>query len=135
MPTTEVITKSAAVAQKTKLLFSSHINAPVQYGSGVVTLVGYLHGSQYLPYNRLKELHLDCYRIDLNQGSIDNLIPRFAQKAAHVYSKLKNAVSASVVIGCEETGAKVDGNKHWVWTYQTEEPTLLAKSESHGSRQ
>lgn len=117
---------------KNKAAYPNHVNAPVQYGSGVETLVGYLHGRQYLPYNRLKELLKDCYRIDLSQGSIDNIIRRFALKAAPVYQLLKNAVSASAVIGCDETGAKVDGNKHWVWTYQTEEHTLLAMSESRG---
>lgn len=44
----------------------------------------------------------------------------------------QKAVSDSAVIGCDETGAKVDGNKHWVWTYQTEELTVLAQSESRG---
>lgn len=117
---------------KNKAAYPDHVNAPVQYGSGVETLVGYLHGRQYLPYNRLKELLKDCYRIDLSQGSIDNIIRRFALKAAPVYQRLKNAVAGSAVIGCDETGAKVNGNKQWVWTYQTEEHTLLAMSESRG---
>jgi len=95
-------------------------------------LVGYLHGRQYLPYNRLKELLKDCYGINLSEGSIDNIIRRFAQKAAPIYRKLKKAVADSAVIGCDETGAKVDGNKHWVWTYQTEKLTVLAMSESRG---
>lgn len=124
--------KTCRCGTKNKAAYPDHVNAPVQYGSGVETLVGYLHGRQYLPYNRLKELLKDCYRIDLSQGSIDNIIRRFALKAAPVYQRLKNAVSASAVIGCDETGAKVDGNKHWVWTYQTEEHTLLAMSESRG---
>jgi len=117
---------------KNSAAYPDHVNAPVQYGSGVETLVGYLHGRQYLPYNRLKELLKDCYRIDLSQGSIDNIIRRFALKAGPVYRRLKEAVSGSAVIGCDETGAKVGGNKHWVWTYQTEEHTLLAMSESRG---
>jgi transposase len=95
---------------KNKAAYPNHVNAPVQYGSAVETLVGYLHGRQYLPYYRHKELLKDCYRIDLSQGSIDNIIRRFAMKAAHVYQLLKNALSASAVIGSGETGAKVDGN-------------------------
>lgn len=117
---------------KNKAAYPAHVNAPVQYGSGVETLVGYLHGRQYLPYHRLKELLKDCYHIELSQGSIDNIIRRFALKAAPVYQRLKNTVSTSAVIGCDETGAKVNGNKHWVWTYQTEDYTLLARSESRG---
>jgi transposase len=117
---------------KNKAAYPDHVNAPVQYGSGVETMVNYLHGRQYLPYQRLKELLKDCFHIDLSQGSIDNIIRRFAQKALPMYQRLKDAVSTSAVIGCDETGAKVDGNKHWVWTYQTEVHTVLAMSESRG---
>jgi transposase len=124
--------KTCPCGEKNKASYPGHVNAPVQYGSGVESLVGYLHGRQYLPYNRLKELLKDCYGINLSEGSIDNIIRRFAQKAAPVYEKLKKAVAQSAVIGCDETGAKVDGNKHWVWTYQTAKLTVLAMSDSRG---
>lgn len=86
----------------------------------------------YLPYNRMKELLKDCYGIPLSGGSIDNIIRRFALKAAPIYQKLKKAVADSQVIGRDETGAKVDGNKHWVWAYQTEKLTVLAMAEYRG---
>ena len=41
-------------------------------------------------------------------------------------------VADSPVIGYDETGSKMDGNKHWVWTYQTEKLTVLAMSEYRG---
>jgi len=124
--------KTCPCGEKNKSTFPQHINAPIQYGSGVETLVSYLHARQYLPYKRMKELFKDCFGIGLSEGSIDNIIQRFAQKAAPIYQMIKKAVSDSAVIGCDETGAKVDGNKHWVWTYQTEELTVLALSESRG---
>lgn len=124
--------KTCPCGKKSKAAFPQHINAPVQYGHGVETLASYLHARQYLPYKRMKELFNDCFGIALSEGSIDNIIQRFAQKAAPVYRKLKKAVSGSAVIGCDETGAKVDGNKHWVWTYQTGKLTVLAMSESRG---
>lgn len=124
--------KSCSCGEKTRAAFPAGINAPVQYGSGVETIVGYLHARQYVPYRRMKELLRDCYGIDLSEGSIDNIIGRFARKASPIYEMIKSAVSKSPVIGADETGAKVDGSKQWVWTYQTEELTLLAISESRG---
>lgn len=124
--------KTCPCGEKNKAAFPEHINAPIQYGSGVESLVSYLHARQYLPYQRMKELFKDCFGIGLSEGSIDNILQRFARKAAPIYRKLKNAVSQSAVIGCDETGARVDGDKHWVWAYQTEELTVLAMSESRG---
>ena len=80
----------------------------------------------------MKKLLKDCYGINLSEGSIDNIIRRFAQKATPIYQRLKKAVSDSPVIGCDETGTKVNGNKHWVWTYQTANLTVLSMSESRG---
>ncbi|RZS96795.1 transposase [Cecembia calidifontis] len=124
--------KSCPCGEKNRAAFPAGINAPVQYGSGVETMVGYLYARQYVPYIRMKELLGDCFGIGLSEGSIDNIIGRFARKAAPIYAMIKSAVSKSPVIGADETGAKVDGVKQWVWTYQTEEHTLLAISESRG---
>ncbi|AFL83255.1 transposase [Belliella baltica DSM 15883] len=127
-----IFSKNCSCGEKISGSFPDNINAPIQYGSGVETIVGYLHARQYVPYRRMKELLRDCFGINLSEGSIDNIIGRFARKSAPIYAKIKTAVSKSPVIGADETGAKVDGNKQWVWTYQTEELTLLAISESRG---
>jgi transposase len=124
--------KICPCGEKNRATFPGSVNAPVQYGTGVETVVSYLHARQYVPYRRMKELLGDCFGIDISEGSIDNIIGRFARKAAPVYGMIKAAVSGSPVIGADEKGAKVDGNKHWVWTYQTEELTFLAMSESRG---
>ncbi|MCH6202201.1 IS66 family transposase [Aquiflexum sp. LQ15W] len=118
--------------KKNRAAFPGNVNAPIQYGSGVETMVSYLQARQYVPYRRTKELLRDCFGINLSEGSIDNIIGRFAAKAAPLYAKIKAAVSKSPVIGADETGAKVDGNRQWVWTYQTVEFTLLAISQSRG---
>lgn len=126
--------KTCPCGHKNSAAYPGNVNAPVQYGSGVETMVSYLHARQYVPYRRMGELLSDCFGIGLSEGSIDNIIMRFARKAAPVYSMIKAAVSKSAVVGADETGAKVDGNKHWAWTYQTEEHTLLAMSESRGTK-
>jgi transposase len=124
--------KTCVCGNKNSASYPNHVKAPVQYGNGVETMVSYLHSRQFIPYKRMKELLRDCFGIHLSEGSIDNIIMRFAAKAASVYSLIQAAVSKSTVIGADETGAKVNGNKHWVWTYQTEQHTLLAMSDSRG---
>lgn len=124
--------KTCVCGNKNSASYPNHVKAPVQYGTGVETMVSYLHSRQFIPYKRMKELLRDCFGIHLSEGSIDNIIMRFAAKAASVYSLIQATVSKSTVIGADETGAKVNGNKHWVWTYQTEQHTLLAMSDSRG---
>ena len=124
--------KICACGQKNKAAFPEGINAPIQYGAGIEAMVSYLHSRQYVPYKRMKELLKTCFGLEMSEGSIANIIERVALKAAPLYDKLKTAVCQSPVIGADETGAKVNGSKHWVWTYQTEKLTVLALSESRG---
>lgn len=125
-------TKICPCGKRAKADFPQGVNSPVQYGSGLECMVSYLHSRQYLPYHRMKELLKDCFKVSLSEGSIDNIIRRFARKALPVYGMLKDAVSNSPVIGGDETGARVDGSKYWVWTYQTDSFTVLAMSASRG---
>jgi len=124
--------KICTCGKKNGASYPDNVNAPIQYGSGVEALTGYLHVRQYLPYNRLKELLKDCYGIRLSEGSIENIIRKLALKASPYYQMLKGALSMSPIIGCDETGARVDGNRFWVWAYQNHLITVLAMSESRG---
>ena len=123
-------TKKCPCGSKNKTAYPAGVNSPLQYGSGLESMVSYLHSRQYLPYRRMKELLKDCFGISPSEGSIDNIIQRFAKKALPTYGLLKTAVAQSRVVGGDETGARVDGNRHWVWTYQTESLTVLAMSAS-----
>jgi transposase len=124
--------KQCNCGHKTTTDFPSSVKAPVQYGAGIEALVCYLHGRQYLPYGRMQELIKDSYGVKISQGSIDNIIKRFAQKGSLVYSKIKANVVSSEVIGSDETGIKINSKKHWAWTWQDARNTLISISESRG---
>jgi len=81
---------------------------------------------------KMKEFFKDCMGIALSECSIDNIIQRLAYKSLPVYGMLETAISNSPVIGCDETRAKVDVSKHWVWAYQPASLTFLAMSPSRG---
>ena len=112
--------------------FPEHLKAPIQYGSNVEALVGYFHARQYLPYERLSELFSTCFNLNISQGSIDNLIERLAQKAQHIYHRIREEISHSSVVGSDETGVKINGKKHWIWTWQNDDYTFISQSASRG---
>ena len=39
----------------------AHLKGPIQYGSAVEAMVGYLHTRQYLPYQRMSEVLTTCF--------------------------------------------------------------------------
>ncbi|RUA07466.1 MAG: hypothetical protein DSY82_08025 [Flavobacteriia bacterium] len=49
-----------------------------------------------------------------------------------VYEIIRQRVQSSNVVGTDETGAKVNGKRNWLWTWQTPKHTFLAHSTNRG---
>ena len=113
--------------------FPQEVNAPVSYGGNVEALIAYFHARQYLPFARMKETFNDVFGLPISEGGIHYLLKRFAQKTGPIYQTIKHRMQVSPVIGTDETGAKVNGNKHWFWTWQTPNLTFIAHSNNRGS--
>lgn len=124
--------KTCNCGHKTTSNFPAYINAPIQYGPRIESLVCYLHARQYLPYDRMAELLKDTYGVKISQGSIDNIIKRFAVKGTTVYNRIKAEIMSAQVVGSDETGIKIGGKKHWAWAWQDVENTLISISPSRG---
>lgn len=114
--------------------FPLGVNAPVQYGSSVETLVGYFSVYQYIPFKRLQSLFSQLFYLPLSQGSIGNILERSAQKCQGVYQEIKTQILQSSVVGSDETGAKVNGAKWWIWAWQNLQNTFLVASDNRGSK-
>lgn len=110
--------------------FPKHVNAPIGYGPQIEGLIGYFHARQYLPFARMREMFNDVFNIDISEGGIHRLLNRFADKTTSVYDSIGQRVSQSLVVGTDETGVKVNGNRHWMWTWQTPGLTYIAHSDN-----
>ena len=113
--------------------FPKGVNSSISYGENIEALVAYFHARQYLPFARMKETFNDAFGIPISEGGIHGLLQRFAQKATPVYQMIKERVAQSKVIGTDETGIKVNGNKQWFWTWQTSNLTFVTHSNNRGS--
>jgi hypothetical protein len=114
--------------------FPLGVNAPIQYGSSVETLVGYFSVYQFIPFKRLQSLFSQLFSLPLSQGSIGNILERSAQKCQGVYQEIKTQILHSSVVGSDETGAKVNGTKWWIWVWQNLQNTFLVASDNRGSK-
>lgn len=110
--------------------FPKEVNAPVSYGGNIEAFIGYFHVRQYLPFARMKEMMNDVFNIEISEGGLHYLLNRFADRATPFYEMIRERVSGAMVVGTDETGAKVNGEKHWFWTWQTSFLTFIAHSET-----
>lgn len=108
------------------------VNAPIQYGTSIIALVSYMNVFQYVPYARLKKLFTDVFNLPISEGSIENLLNKGAKKSQFVYQKVLDQIKVATYVGSDETGAKVDGEKWWIWVWQNLKNTFLKASKSRG---
>ena len=109
------------------------INAPIQYGKTVESLVSYLSVYQYLTFGRLQNLFTQVFSLPLSQGTMGNILQRTAVKCAGVYQMIKTQIAESQVVGSDETSTKVNGKKWWIWVWQNVLNTFIVASDNRGS--
>jgi len=114
--------------------FPNHIAASLQYGPNVESLVGYLHGRQYLPYKRMKELFTDVMNLPISVGGINGVLTRITQKGLPWYEQIKKRIGQSAFVGTDETSVKVNGQNDWIWTWQNDDLTFIVHSDNRSGR-
>lgn len=114
--------------------FPFGVNAPIQYGSSVEALISYFSVYQYVPFGRLKSLFFQVFSLPLSEGTVGNILERSALKCQGFYQNIKTEISKSKVVGSDETGAKVNGNKWWFWVWQNVLNTFIVVSDNRGSK-
>jgi transposase len=108
--------------------FPERVTSPIQYGETVENLVSYLNVGQYIPYNRIASMFSGLFNTPLSEGSVSNIINRFANRAKPFYEQIRKEIEASNIVGADETGAKMNGEKWWFWTWQNDKATYTTAS-------
>lgn len=99
--------------------FPQGASAPVSYGPSVEGLVGCLHARQFIPYARMQEFFTDVLGLPLSAGSLFIIIQRLATKAKLGYERIRQQLEHTDSGGSDEASAKVNGQKHWMWAWQS----------------
>jgi transposase len=128
----QVYGKKCRCGKITEGHFPATVKSPVQYGADTEAMISYLHSRQYMSFKRIEEFFRDVFRLPVSEGGIHHLLNRFTEKAIPIYNEIKSRIEASDFVGTDETGAKVDGKKHWFWAWQNDHLTYIWHSLNRG---
>ena len=116
--------------------YPQEANAPVSYGNNIESLIGYFHTRQYIPFKRMQEIFTDVFRAPISEGGIHYILDKLVVKAQPAYDLIKKRLQSNTkyAVGSDETGVKVNSDKHWAWTWQNEEATFITITDNRGQR-
>lgn len=115
-----------------KASFPTGVDASIQYGAGVQSMVAYLNVRQYMSMNRIKEYFKDLFQIPLSEGTVQNMLKKMARKASPFYNSIKEQIETALELGGDETSFRINGKKGWVWVLQNLQYTFLHCSDNRG---
>lgn len=113
--------------------FPEGVDNHIQYGPNISALTVYHNVYQYIPFKRLQDFFTHICHLPLSIGTLENIVARMADKARPIWDGLRKPLEQSKAVGGDETGAKVNGKKQWIWVWQNAFITFIAVSASRGS--
>ena len=101
---------------KVRAAFPDGVNAPVQYGNEITSLVAYLQTTQCLPDQRTAMLLSEWWDFNLSSGTVANMTARKAQEFRGAHNYLYDILSGKLVAvkHLDETGFRVAGRLEWL---------------------
>ena len=132
----QVYSKQCKCGQINQGEYPHEANAPVSYGNNIESLIGYFHTRQYIPFKRMQEIFKDVFGAPISEGGIHYILDKLVVKAQPAYQLIKQKLQSNIkyAIGSDETGVKVNGDKHWAWTWQNEESTFITITDNRGQK-
>lgn len=132
----QIFSRVCTCGCETTSKYPEQANAPVSYGNNIESLTGYFHARQYIPFRRMKEFFNDVFHVPISEGGIHYLLNKLAIKAQPAYEMIKQKLLSSSlgVIGADETGVKVAGNKYWAWVWQNQDATFISITDNRGQK-
>lgn len=114
--------------------FPESVSAPVQYGSGVRSLVVLLNNSFKLSYSNIRQFFTDVFGYELNEGTQIAANAKCFEALNESEAQIKEHLLASAVNHFDETGLRVAGKLHWLHNCSNEEYTYLFVHPKRGKK-
>ena len=89
------------------------------FGARLEATVVYYRQQQHMSYLRTRATLDELYGLEISPGGIDRIMQRGGKRALEQVKPIQTQVQQSVVVHCDETRARVDGQNWWQWVFCT----------------
>lgn len=101
------------------------------FGANAETTAVLLRFEDRLPLRKVVNA-LNRQRLDVTNVCVQNITQRTAKRLLPEYNKQIQLLRASRIVYADETGLKINGVNHWLWTFTSENVTVYVVRKSRG---
>lgn len=112
--------------------FPAGVDRYVQYGPRFKATMAYLQNYQLLPFQRTQQLVQDLLGHQVSTGTLSNISQSAHEKLEDFEEQLKRALSYCQVVGFDETGFRILGQRMWLHNCSTSQLAFYAVHHKRG---
>jgi len=105
-----IVGGTGACGRAQRSTFPAGIEAPVQYGPGVLAFAVYMTQYQLLPYQRTAEVLNELAGLGISPGILQRAVRVAATRLEVPVTAIRRALVAAPVVHADKTGRRVNGN-------------------------
>lgn len=114
--------------------YPQYVTPYISYGKHIMSIVVYLSVVHYVSYARVVDTLKTLYNIDISTGTVDKLIKKASKLSKNEIENIVSQLKLSDMVGIDETGVKVNGQRDWNWVFQNDSCTYIVHDESRGRK-
>mgnify|MGYP001558587764 CR=1 FL=1 len=104
------------------------------YGRNIHLLAAYLKYGLGMTIDKARDLFSEIYGLPMGSGVVSEMLMRVGDWMGPVHGHLKESLSLQSVIHADETGWRVSGENHWLWSFSGMRGAYYHIDRSRGQR-
>jgi transposase len=105
-----------------------------KFGNNVIALATMLKYEDRLPHRKVHNAMMRLYGLKISPATILDLTRRAADAVRSEYDAILRKIRGAPVLYADETSIRVQGEKHWIWTFSTPSETFFVIRKSRGMK-
>jgi transposase len=112
-------TKECACGRLHTASFPAGVDAPVQYGPNIRSMLVYFSQYQLLPQKRITEAMADLFGVRISEGTVNKTISEAYDRLEATEKAIRDVIRGSPVVHGDETGIYIGGKRWWQHVFST----------------
>jgi transposase len=105
-----------------------------KFGNNVIALATIMKYEDRLPHRKIQDALTRQYRLEISPATIFDLTRRAADAVRSEYDAILSRIRGAPILYVDETSIRVQGEKHWIWTFTTPSETFFVIRKSRGMK-
>jgi transposase len=105
-----------------------------KFGNNTIAQATLLKNEDRLPHRKIQDAMKRLFGLKISPATIFDLTRRAADAVQSEYDAILNTIRGAPILYVDETSIRVQGERHWIWTFSTPSESFFVIRKSRGTK-